>query len=74
MIPSSLKQLTHYIKPTQANARLADLVWFPRIDRDATAKAQSCGGCKKKGKNFKPIIPKQSLVILPKLTGPNEEV
>ena len=46
--------------------RLADLVWFPRIHKDVTAKAQSCGDCVKKGKNLKPIMPKQSLRILPK--------
>ena len=54
--------------------RLADLVWFPRIHREVTAKAQSCGDCIKKGKNLKPLTPKNSLGTLPKLSEPNEEV
>ena len=79
MIPSSLKQLVinslHQTHPGQAGMlRLADLVWFPRIHREVTAKAQSCGDCIKKGKNLKPLTPKNSLGILPKLSEPNEEV
>ena len=63
MIPASLKQLvinsllqTH---PGQSGMlQLADLVWFPRIHREVTAKAQSCGDCINKGKNLRPIAPK----------------
>ena len=79
MIPASLKQLVinslHQTHPGQAGMlHLADLVWFPRIHRELTAKAQSCGDCIKKGKNLKPLIPKQSLGIVPKLSEPNEEL
>ena len=80
MIPASLKQLVtislHQTHQCQSGMlQLADLVWFPRIHREATAKAQSCGDWIKKGiKNLKPIAPKKSLGILPKLSEPNEEV
>ena len=79
MVPAALKQLVintlHQTHPGQTGMlRLADLVWFPRIHRDVTAKAQSCTDCIKKGKNLKPLIPKQSLGMLPKLKEPNEEV
>ena len=64
MIPSALKQLLinslHQTHPGQSGMlRLADLVWFPRIHREVTAKAQSCGGCIMKGKNLKPIAPQK---------------
>ena len=79
MIPTLLKQLVinslHQTHPGQTGMlRLADLVWFPRIHREVTAKAQSCGDCIKKGKNLKPLTPKNFLGILPKLSEPNEEV
>ena len=79
MVPTALKQLViislHQTHPGATGMlHLAGLVWFPRIHRDITAKAQSCSDCIKKGKNLKPIIPKQSLGILPTLTEPNEEV
>ena len=79
MVPASLKQLVfnalHQTHPGQTGMlRLADLVWFPRIHRDVTTKAQSCTDCIKKGKNLKPLITKQSLGMLPKLSEPNEEV
>ena len=79
MVPSKLKQLViyslHQTHPGQTGVlRLADLVWFSRIDRDITTKTQSCGDCIKKGKNLKPLITKNSLGTLPKLTEPNEEV
>ena len=50
MIPAALKQLVfnalHQTHPVQTGMlRLADLVWFPRIHRDVTAKAQSCTDC-----------------------------
>ena len=79
MVPAALKQLVinalQQTHPGQTGMlRLADLVWFPRIHRDVTAKAQSCTDCIKKGENLKPLIPKQSLGMLPKLTEPKEEV
>ena len=79
MVPSSLKRLVinslHQTHPGQSGMlRLRDLVWFPRIHREVTAKAQSCGDCIKEVKNLKPITPKKSLGILPKLSEPNEEV
>ena len=79
MVPNSLKQLVinslHQTHPGQSGMlRLADLVWFPRIHKEVTAKAQSWGDCIRKGKNLKPIAPKNSLGILPKLSEPNEEV
>ena len=47
IVPAALKQLVintlHQTHPGQTGMlRLADLVWFPRIHRDVTAKAQSC--------------------------------
>ena len=79
MVPASLKQLVinslHQTHPGQSGLlQLADLVWFPRILREVIAKAQSCGDCIKKGKNLKPVMPKNSLGILSKLSEPNEEV
>ena len=79
MVPSQLKQLVidslHQTHLGQTGMlRLADLVWFPKIHREVTTKAQSCGDCIKKGKNLKPLITKNSLGTLPKLTEPNEEV
>ena len=79
MVPSSLTQLViNSLRQTLPGLagmlQLADLVWFPRIHREVTAKAQSCGDCIKKGKNLNPISPKNSLGILPKLNEPNEEV
>ena len=58
MIPVSLKQLVinslHQTHPGQSGMlQIADLVWFPRIHREVTAKAQSCGDCIKKSKNLK---------------------
>ena len=49
-VPTSLKQLVinslHQTHPGQSGMlQLADLVWFPRIHREVTAKAQSCGDC-----------------------------
>ena len=79
LVPNSLKQLVinslHQTHPGQSGiSRLADLVWFPIIYREVTAKAQSCGDCSRKGKNLKPMAPKNSLGILPKLSEPNEKV
>ena len=79
ILPTSLEQLVfdslHQTHPGQTRMlRLADLVLFPRIHRYVTTKARSCGDCIKKGKIPKPILPKQSLGKLPKLTEPNEEV
>ena len=79
MVPAALKQLVinvlHQMHPGQTGMlRLAELVWFPRIHRDVTAKAQSCTDCIKKGKNLKALFPKQSVGMLPKLTEPKEEV
>ena len=53
MVPAALKQLVinalHQTHPGQTRMlSLADLVWFPRIHRDVTAKAQSCTDCIKK--------------------------
>ena len=78
MVPSSLKILVidsfHQTHPGQTRMlRLANLVWFPRIHKDVTTKAQSCGDCIKKGKNLKPVLTKQSLGMLPQLTEPNKE-
>ena len=79
MVPTSPKQLVinslHQTHPGQSGMlRLADLVWFPRLHREVTVKAQSGGDCIRKGKNLKLIAPKKSLGILPKLSEPNEEV
>ena len=79
MVPTLLKQLVinslHQTHPGQSGILLlADLVWFPRIHREVTAKAQSCGDCIGKGKNLKPIAPEKSYGMLPKLSEPNEEV
>ena len=57
MVPTVLKQLVidslHQTHPGQTGMlRLADLVWFPRIRRDLTTKAQSCGNCIKKLKTW----------------------
>ena len=53
---------------------LGNLEWFPCIHRSLTSKAQACDECTKQGKNLKPIIPKQDLGKLPKLSEPNEEL
>ena len=79
MLPATPRQLVldslHQTHPGQTGMlSLADLAWFPQIHRDVTTKAQPCGDCIKKDKHLKPILPKQSLGTLPKLTEPNEEV
>ena len=58
MVPNSLKQLVinslHQTHPGQSGMlRLADLVWFPRIHREVTAKAQSWGTALGKVKTLK---------------------
>ena len=60
MVPKSLKQLViDSIYQTHSGQlgmlRLADLIWFPRIHRDVTYKAQSCSDCIKNGKKLKAI-------------------
>ena len=79
VIPRNLKQLVidaiHQTHPGQAGMlSLGNLVWFPCIHRSLTAKAQACDECTKQGKNLKPIIPKQDLGELNKLSEPNEEL
>ena len=78
MIPKLLKQLVidslHQTHPGQlGKLRLADLIWFPCINRDVAYKAQSCPNCIKNGKNLKTIQSKSEIVILLKLNELNEE-
>ena len=78
VIPRNLKQLVidaiHQTQPGQAGMlSVGNLVWFPCIHRSLTYKAHACDECTKQGKNLKPIIPKQDLGKLPKLSEPNEE-
>ena len=79
MVPKSLKQPVinsiHQTHPGQLGMlRLADLIWFPRIHRDVTYKAQSCSDCIKNGKILKAIQTKSQLGTLPKLIEPKEEI
>ena len=79
MITKSLKQLVidliHKTHPRHVGIlRLADLIWFPRIHRDVTYKAQSSSDCIKNGKNLKAIQTKSELGFLPKLNEHNEEI
>ena len=79
MVPKSLKQVVidsiHQTHPGRLGMfRLADLIWFPRIHRDVTYKAQSCSDCIRKGKNLKAIQTKSQLGTLPKLNESNEEI
>ena len=79
MVPSALKKLVidslHQTQSGQTGLlHLADPIWFPRIHRGITSKAQSCRNCIKKDKNLKPLFTKNSLEKLTKLTEPNEEV
>ena len=79
LIPKALKQLVigsiHQTHPGQLGMlTLADLIWFPRIHRDVTYKAQSCQDCIKNGKNLKAIHTKSQLGSLPPLSEPNEEI
>ena len=79
IIPRNLNQLVidaiHQTNPGQAGMlSLGNLVWFPCVHRRLTSKAQACGECTKQGKNLKPIIPKQYLSKLPKLSEPDEEL
>ena len=79
MVPKSLKQLVidsiHQTHPGQLGMlRLADLIWFPRIHRDVTYKAQSCSDCIRNSKNLKAIQTKSQLGTLPKLNEPYEEI
>ena len=53
---------------------LARLIWYPHIHSEIVAQAQSCRHCIEKGKNLKPIIAKNNLGTLKKLTEPNEEI
>ena len=79
VIPQNLKQLVldtiHHKHPGQVGMlALANLVWWPHIHSEIVAKAKSCRHCIDKGKNLKPIIPKNQLGNLPKLSEPNEEI
>ena len=79
MVPKSLKQLVivsiHQTHPGQHGMlRLADLIWFPRIHRDVTYKAQSFSDCIENGNNLKAIQTRSQLGTLPKLNEPNEEI
>ena len=79
VIPRNLKQLViddiHQTHPGQAGMlNLGNLVWFPCIHKSLSSKAQACDECTKQGKNLKPIIPKQDLGKLRKLSEPNEEL
>ena len=79
VITRNLKQLVvdaiHQTHPSQAGLlSFGNLVWLPCIHRSLTWKAQACDECTKQGKNLKPIIPKQNLGKLPKLSEPNEEL
>ena len=53
---------------------LARLIWYPHIHSEIVAQAQSCRHCIDKGKNLKPIITKNNIGTLGKLTEPNEEI
>ena len=53
---------------------LAILIWFPRLHREIVTLTQKCQPCITKGKNLKPIIPKNRTSELPPLMEPNEEV
>ena len=79
VVPKSLKQLVidsiHQTHPGQLGMlRLADLIWFPRIHRDVTYKAQSRSDCIRNGENLKAIQTKSKLGTLPKLIERNEEI
>ena len=79
VIPQKLKQLVldtiHHKHPGQVGMlALAKLVWWPRIHSEIVSKAKACRHCIEKGKNLKPIIPKNQLGDLPKLKEPNEEI
>ena len=79
VIPKSLKQLVldaiHHEHPGQVGMlALAKLVWWPHIQSEIVAKAQSCRSCTDKGRNLKPLIPKSQLGSLPPLTEPNQEI
>ena len=66
-----------YIRPTSAKPDCLDwpiLFGSPEYTGTLPQKAQSCADCIKKGKNSKPIITKNYLGKLPKLSEPNEEV
>ena len=53
---------------------LANLIWFPRIQREIVTLTQNCQPCIKIGKNLKPIIPKSKVAHLPPLHEPNDEI
>ena len=53
---------------------LARLIWCPHIHSEIVAQAHNCRHCIDKGKNLKPIITKNNIGTLGKLTEPNEEI
>ena len=60
LVPKLLKQLVidllNQTNPGQLGMLLlADLIWFHRIHREVTYKAQSCPDCIRNGKNLKEI-------------------
>ena len=78
-IPTQLRKpirnSIHRKHPGQSGMmHLANLIWFPRIHREIVTLTQNCQPCIKIGKNIKPIIPKNKISELPKLSEPNEEV
>ena len=79
VLPSKLRPLvlqTIYSNhPGQAGMlALARPVWYPNIHSEIVAQAQSCKHCIDKGKNLKPIIPRNNLGTLSQLTEANDGI
>ena len=69
VIPAKLRpmvlQTIHSKHPGQAGMlALAKLVWCPHIHSEIVAQAQSCRHCIEKGKNLKPLTPKNKYRLI----------
>ena len=53
---------------------LAQLIWWPHVNRQIYFHGNNCTQCNQTGKNIKSIIPTTQTSELPALSEPNEEL
>ena len=79
VIPTKLRpqlmQIFHAAHPGQLGMLdVSASAWWPKKNRQLIQKAQKCVPCRGIGKNFKPLVPHNNFVPLPKLVEPNQEI
>ena len=74
-LQNTIVNTVHRTHPGQVGMlRLANLIWFPHIQRTIKLRAENCKQCTDQGKNLKSLFPKSDLGCLPKLLEPNQEI